>query len=152
RAEAYLAAGHYYWNSGMFCFTARDLLKAAAQTCPDVLSAAEACFASRTSAPDRVEYAAQAFLAQPDISIDYAVMERARNCAMVPAGFDWSDIGSWKAISELDEADESGNRVRGSAIVIDSRNCFVQSEGRLVAVVGVNDLVVVDTGDAVLVA
>jgi len=88
----------------------------------------------------------------PDISIDYAIMEKADRVAVVPGGFDWNDIGSWKAVSELGEADAQGNRVQGRAILVDSRDCFVQGGERLVAVVGVEGLVVVDTGDAVLVS
>ncbi len=152
-AESYVASGDYVWNSGMFCFRADALLAAAAQTCPEVLAAARLCHASEKSHASPVEFARERFLAQPDISIDYAIMERASRVAVVPAAFDWSDIGSWKAISDLDsEADADGNRVQGQAIIVESRNCYVQSDARMVAAVGVNDLVIVDTGDAVLVA
>lgn len=152
-AEAYLAAGDHLWNSGMFCFRADTLLAAAAQACPEVLAAAEACQASAMSFDSPIEYAREAFLAQPDISIDYAVMEHASHRAVVPATFDWSDIGSWKAVSELEaESDEHGNRVRGQAILIESSNCYIQSDKRMVAAVGIKDLVIVDTDDAVLVA
>jgi mannose-1-phosphate guanylyltransferase/mannose-6-phosphate isomerase len=155
KAQAYLDSGDYVWNSGMFCFRADALLAAAAQTCPDVLAAARTCYASVVSAESPVEFAREAFLAMPDISIDYAVMERAKNCAVVPATFDWSDIGSWKAVSELEasgEPDAAGNRVVGSAIIIESRNCYIQGDKRVVAAVGVDDLIIIDTGDAVLVA
>ncbi|MCQ4163938.1 mannose-1-phosphate guanylyltransferase/mannose-6-phosphate isomerase [Tahibacter harae] len=152
-AEAYLAGGDHVWNSGMFCFRADALLQAAAEACPAVHQAVLACHAAATSHESPVEYAREAFLAQPDISIDYAVMENAARRAVVPAGFDWSDIGSWKAVSELEaESDEQGNRVRGQAILIESSNCYIQSDKRMVAAVGVKDLVIVDTDDAVLVA
>ena len=152
-AEAYLAAGDYYWNSGMFCFSAKALLAAAAQTAPEVLRAAQACYAASNAGAEPLAFDRDSFLAQPDISIDYAIMERAAKRAVVPAKFDWSDIGSWKSISELDEADARGNRVRGAAILIDSDDCYVQSDAhRMVAAVGVRDLVIVDSGDAVLVA
>jgi mannose-1-phosphate guanylyltransferase/mannose-6-phosphate isomerase len=88
----------------------------------------------------------------PKISIDYAVMERADNCAVVAGEFGWSDIGTWQAMSELYESDAAGNRILGKAILVDSRDCFVQGEDRVVAAVGVDKLVIVDTGDAVLVA
>jgi mannose-1-phosphate guanylyltransferase/mannose-6-phosphate isomerase len=91
----------------------------------------------------------------PDISLDYAIMERATNRAVVPATFDWSDIGSWKAVSELEsdvQTDAAGNRIRGSAIVVESENCYIQGDKRMVAAVGVKNLLIVDTGDAVLVA
>ena len=152
-AEAYLAGGDHVWNSGMFCFRADVLLQAAATACPEVYQAVLACQAAATSHESPVEYAREAFLAQPDISIDYAVMEHAARRAVVPAGFDWSDIGSWKAVSELEaESDDQGNRVRGQAILIESSNCYIQSDKRMVAAVGVKDLVIVDTDDAVLVA
>lgn len=152
-AESYVASGDYVWNSGMFCFRADALLDVAARACPDVLKAAEACHAQAISHDSPVEFAREAFLAQPDISIDYAIMERAPKVAVVPAAFDWSDIGSWKAMSDLEtEADGDGNRVRGQAIVVESENCYIQSDARMVAAVGVRDLVIVDTGDAVLVS
>lgn len=154
RAEAYLAAGNYYWNSGMFCFAASTFLAELEAHAPDVAARARACFegAGRDGPGEAVDFDPARFAAQPDISVDYAVMEKTRRAAMVPAGFDWSDIGSWKAISDLEEADAQGNRVRGRAIVIDSQDCYIQGEGRVVAAVGVRDLVIVDTGDAVLVA
>ncbi|MEO5560966.1 MAG: mannose-1-phosphate guanylyltransferase/mannose-6-phosphate isomerase [Dokdonella sp.] len=151
-AESYVASGDYVWNSGMFCFRADALLDVAAQTCPDVLKAAEACHAHAINHESPIEFHREAFLAQPDISIDYAIMERAPKVAVVPATFDWSDIGSWKAMSDLDEADGDGNRVRGQAIVVESENCYIQSDTRMVAAVGVRDLVIVDTCDAVLVS
>ncbi len=151
-AESYVASGDYVWNSGMFCFRADALLAVAARTCPDVLKAAEACHAHAMNHESPIEFHREAFLAQPDISIDYAIMERAPKVAVVAASFDWSDIGSWKAMSDLDEADADGNRVRGQAIVVESENCYIQSDTRMVAAVGVKDLVIVDTGDAVLVS
>jgi mannose-1-phosphate guanylyltransferase/mannose-6-phosphate isomerase len=152
-AESYVASGDYVWNSGMFCFRADALIQAAEETCPDVLAAARACHESESGSISPVEFSREAFLAQPDISIDYAIMERASRVAVVPANFDWSDIGSWKAISDIDvAADEAGNRVQGQAIIVESENCYVQSAERIVATVGVKNLVIVDTGDAVLVA
>jgi len=154
-AQAYLDSGEYLWNSGMFCFRADALLAAAARYCPDVLATAEACHASARGGGSPVEFDRDAFLAMPDISLDYAVMEHAERRAVVPATFDWSDIGSWKAISELEadaQADPNGNRIRGSAIVVESENCYIQGDKRVVAAVGVRNLLIVDTGDAVLVA
>jgi len=152
-AESYVASGDYVWNSGMFCFRADALLAVAAQVCPEVLAAAQACHAGALAHESPVEYTRETFLAQPDISIDYAIMERAPRVAVVPASFDWSDIGSWKAMSDLDaDTDAQGNRVRGQAILVESENCYIQSDTRMVAAVGVKDLVIVDTGDAVLVS
>lgn len=155
RAEAYLASGEYLWNSGMFCFRADALLDAAQRFSPDVFATAQACYATASGSGSPVEFERDAFLAMPDISIDYAIMERAERRAVVPATFDWSDIGSWKAVSEIDNGvrpDASGNRIVGSAIVVESQNCYIQGDKRMVAAVGVDNLLIVDTGDAVLVA
>ena len=103
----------------------------------------------KSAAP--VEFPAELFSECPSISIDYAVMERADNTAVVASNFGWSDIGSWKAISELYESDEAGNRIRGKAVMVGSTECFVQSDERVIAAVGVDNLIIVDTGDAVLV-
>ncbi|HEX6833101.1 MAG TPA: mannose-1-phosphate guanylyltransferase/mannose-6-phosphate isomerase [Rudaea sp.] len=154
-AQKYLESGDYVWNSGMFCFRADVLLDAAQRHCPDVLASAQACYAQALSRESPIEFDKAAFLAMPDISFDYAVMERAQRRAVVPAAFDWSDIGSWKAVSEIGEgtdADANGNRVRGSAVVIESENCYVQGDRRMIAAVGVKNLVIIDTADAVLVA
>ncbi|MFI4969341.1 MAG: mannose-1-phosphate guanylyltransferase/mannose-6-phosphate isomerase [Lysobacterales bacterium] len=152
-AESYVASGDYVWNSGMFCFRADTLLAVAADVCPDVLKAAEACHAHAINHESPIEFHRETFLAQPDISIDYALMERASKVAVVPATFDWSDIGSWKAMSDLEtDTDSAGNRVRGQAIIVESENCYIQSDTRMVAAVGIKDIVIVDTGDAVLVS
>lgn len=151
-AQAYVDSGDYSWNSGMFCFAAGDLLAAMAETCPGLLAAARSCYAKVLPGAAPVEFDRDSFASMPDISIDYAVMEKASRRAVVPAAFDWNDIGSWKAISDLEAGDEMGNQTQGPVVLVDSRNCFVQSKGRLVAAVGVDDLVIVDTGDAVLVS
>jgi mannose-1-phosphate guanylyltransferase/mannose-6-phosphate isomerase len=151
-ARAYLASGEYAWNSGMFCFGAGTLLAAAAATCPDVLAAARAVHEATARGGDTLDYPKDAFLAMPDISIDYAIMERATKRAVVPARFDWSDIGSWNAISDQRGADAAGNRTVGDAVMINSRDCYVQAETRTVAAVGVSDLTIVETADAVLVS
>jgi len=151
-AKEYLACGEYQWNSGMFCFTAGTLLEALKEHSREIYDCIERCFAAMQPDTDPLEIPAELFADCPSISIDYAVMEEVRGCAVVAGDFGWSDIGSWKAIAELYEADEMGNQIRGKAILIETENCFVQSEERLVAVVGVRDLVIVDTGDAVLVA
>ena len=154
-AEKYLASGDYAWNSGMFCFRADALLETMQATCPDVLDAVRACHAGACGRSSPVEFGKDVFAALPDISIDYAVMERAARRAVVPASFDWSDIGSWKAVSEIESGnapDAAGNRVQGMAVTIDAENCYIQGGKRLVAAVGVKNLVIVETADAVLVA
>lgn len=155
-AASYIATGRFYWNSGMFCFPARTMLEMMSAHCPDVLAGAKAVMANakKTQGADRVtlEIEKDGFSQVPAISIDYAVMEKAQNVAFVPCAFDWSDIGSWNAMSELIPADTSGNRVTGEALLHDTARCFVHSEDRLVGLAGVSDLLVIDTPDALLVA
>ena len=151
-AKAYYESGDYEWNSGMFCFSAGKFLEALETHAPEVFEATMRCWDGTDQFRQPLEIPEELFAEVPSISVDYAVMEKASNCAVVGADFGWSDIGSWKAISELYESDEAGNRIQGKAVMVGSRNCFVKGEGRLVAAVGVEDLVIVDTGDAVLVA
>lgn len=155
-AQQYLDSGRFLWNSGMFCFTATSLIRELQAHAPELLELARACVAlsplQNSAGVLLQELHGESFAALPDISIDYAVMERSAQVAVVPAAFDWSDIGSWNALRQLVEPDAELNRAQGDAIFIDSRNTYVQSQGRLVATVGVDDLIVVETADAVLVA
>jgi mannose-1-phosphate guanylyltransferase/mannose-6-phosphate isomerase len=151
-AIKYLESGEYHWNSGMFCFQAGTFLESLDRYAPDVYNAATRVWEATDKTRSPIEFPAELFSECPSISIDYAVMERADNTAVVASDFGWSDIGSWKAISELYESDEGGNRIQGKAIMVGSTDCFVQSNERIVAAVGVKDLIIVDTGDAVLVA
>lgn len=156
RATDYLSKGNFYWNSGMFCFEAGTLVSAMKDTCPDILASAQACWsatlANTSSDSNMIELHSATFSDQPDISIDYALMEKAKDVALVPCDIGWSDIGSWNALSNLVNPDEEGNRSIGDAIMIDSKGTFVHSEHHLVAAVGVEDLIIVNTQDAVLVA
>jgi len=154
KAAEYLLAGNFLWNSGMFCFTARTMLAALAQHAPAVLEAARSAVESGTKAdgePKRLSLDRDAFQAAPNISIDYAVMERASDVVVLSGDFGWSDIGSWKAVAEEFERDGHGNTSSGDVILSDCTNVHVQTDDRLVAAVGLNDVVIVDTPDAVLV-
>lgn len=153
-AEKYVASGDYLWNSGMFCMRADALLEAAQDIAPELLEECERCFKASgpmASTAAMMQLDKLSLTAVRDISFDYAIMEHAKRRAVVRASFDWNDIGSWKSVSELGVPDSSGNTISGAAIMIDSQNCYVQSQGRVVAAVGVSDLVIVDSGDAVLV-
>jgi mannose-1-phosphate guanylyltransferase/mannose-6-phosphate isomerase len=154
RAAQFLAAGNFVWNSGMFCFTVPSILAALATHAPEVLAQARTAWAaSRAEANDeRVMLDAASFGACRDVSIDYAVMEKAEQVVVMPSTFGWSDIGSWKAVAEQFEPDAQGNTNMGEAMFVDAHNTHVQSEDRLVAAVGVDNLLVVDTPDALLVA
>lgn len=151
-ANAYVESGEYGWNSGMFCFSAGAYLAALDQYAPEIAACTRSCWDAMDALEQPMEIPLELFGECPSVSIDYAVMEKASNCAVVGGDFGWSDIGSWKAMSELYESDEAGNRIHGKAVLVESTNCFVRGEDRLVAVVGVENLVVIDTGDAVLVA
>jgi mannose-1-phosphate guanylyltransferase len=152
-AQRFLLDGTHAWNAGIFCFTPRTLLDALDAHAPDVLAAARAAWQARTTnGAAAIEFDATSFARMPDISLDYAVMEKARNTAVVEAAFDWSDVGSWKALSDLVPADGDGNRGSGQHVSIATRGTYVHAGDRVVATVGVDDLVIVDTADAVLVA
>jgi len=155
-ARQYLATGRYLWNSGMFCFKAGVVLSELATHAPQLYQAVLACWNATSERCDvnagMVDINPAAFAHVPDISIDYALMERSGNVVVVPGDFDWSDIGSWNAVSDLVRPDEAGNRVVGEAILVDTENTYIQSEDRLIAAVGLEHLIVVDTPDALLVA
>ena len=152
KAEEYLASGRYYWNSGMFCFRVGEFLSELARCAPELSEAVVAAWQATKRTEQPVAIDAEAFARIADISVDYAVMEKAERVAVVPGRFDWSDIGSWQALGDLVPADAAGNRVQGEAVLVDTKDCFVRSEDRLVAALGVHDLLVVDTPDALLVA
>ena len=157
RAEQYLAEGRYYWNSGMFCFTAGVMAKNMETHSSDVWATSEAAFAEANEDAGVTRFEEDSFIAQPDISIDYAVMEKAERIAMVPAGFGWSDVGSWDAVAGAHDADANGN----SAVVVDNvyfveaRNTHIESvihTEKAIAAIGVENVVIIDTPDALLVA
>jgi mannose-1-phosphate guanylyltransferase len=156
KAKEYLASGRFLWNAGMFCFTAGSMLQQMEQCCPQILAAARACIEQSRPAEGKgftqLELDPDTFGNVPDDSIDYAVMEKSDQVAVVPCNIGWSDIGSWTALGDLAEPDANGNRVQGDALLHSTRNCTIQSNGRLIGTVGVENLIIIDTPDAVLVA
>jgi mannose-1-phosphate guanylyltransferase/mannose-6-phosphate isomerase len=152
-AAGYIAQGNYCWNSGIFCFKASAILAALALHAPALLQAARAVWKDMQEDGDRIELPA-AFAELENISIDYAVMEKARNIAVIPGDFGWSDIGSWNAVSDAlaADADADGNTASGACVLMDSRNTHVESGGRTVVALGLDNLLVIDTPDALLVA
>ncbi|MDB2536643.1 mannose-1-phosphate guanylyltransferase/mannose-6-phosphate isomerase [Alphaproteobacteria bacterium] len=156
-AEQYLAAGRYYWNSGMFCFTAGVMAENMAAHAGYVWAASEAAFAKAGAEAGVTRFEEESFIAQPDISIDYAVMEKAEKIAMVPAGFGWSDVGSWDAVAGAHEADANGNSAVGvdNIYFVEARNTHIESVShteKAIAAIGVDNVVIIDTPDALLVA
>ena len=151
-AAGYLETGEYFWNSGIFVLNARVFLEELAVHEPAVLDAARAALAGAETDLGFLRLEKSSFAQAPNISVDYAVMEKTSEAAMLPIDVGWNDVGSWAALWEISERDNNGNVVRGDAILEDSRNCYVHSQKALVSTIGVDDLVIVDTPDAILVA
>lgn len=151
RANEYYESGNYFWNSGMFVWKARVLLQEIEEYMPAMYASLMAIQES-IGTPKEREVLNEQFSAMESISIDFGVLEHARNCAVIPAEpFGWSDVGSWDVWAEYYKADKNNNLVEGDALLLDSRDCIVRSQGRLIAVLGLDDLVVIDSGDALLV-
>ncbi|MGY1410945.1 MULTISPECIES: mannose-1-phosphate guanylyltransferase/mannose-6-phosphate isomerase [unclassified Luteimonas] len=150
-AEAYVQAGGYFWNSGMFLFRASRYLAELERFRPDMLTAVRQAFDAATRDGNFIRLDREAFAACPSDSIDYAVMEKTADARVLPVDFGWNDVGSWSALWDVSEHDGAGNAHHGDVIAVDSRNSYAYAR-RLVALVGVDDLVVVETDDAVLVA
>ena len=155
-AQGFVADGRHLWNAGLFCFTAGAILAAFEAHRPDILEAVQEAWiaSSRRQVQGALvaEPDAPAYARVPEASLDYAIMEKAAGVAAVRARFDWTDIGSWQAVHEAMPHDAEGNAVSGEAVLIDVKGSFVHSDGRVVAAVGLADVVVVDTPDALLVA
>lgn len=151
-AEAYVRDGGYYWNSGMFLFRASAFLSELKRFQPEILDACGQAIGAIEQDMDFVRIDADKFRASPAISIDYAVMEKTGAAALVPLDAGWNDIGSWSALWDVQERDDAGNALTGDVLALDSKDILVRAESRLVATVGVEDLVIVETKDAVLVA
>ena len=150
-AETIIGGGHAFWNSGMFLFSASVFLEELARFEPAVFSAARAAVDRVSRDLDFCRLERELFERAPSVSIDNAVMERTERAAVVPAAFGWSDVGSWSALWDLGPQDGEGNLLVGDVLAVDTRNSYVRSHDRLVATVGVENVVVVETGDAVLV-
>src|SRR5690606_10359783 len=151
KAREYMAHGAY-WNSGMFLFRASRYLEELRRFRPDIAQAVNLAVDEAAPDLDFVRLDPQAFSGCPSQSVDYAVMERTEDAAVVAARFEWNDVGSWRSLWTLGEKDAAGNSQLGDVILEDASGCYVRAESRLVAALGVENLVIVETGDAVLVA
>jgi mannose-1-phosphate guanylyltransferase/mannose-6-phosphate isomerase len=151
-AREMIATGRVYWNSGMFAFGARRVLEELGRFRPDILEAARKAMAAASDDLGFLRLGKEAFLACPAEAIDRAVMERTAQAAVIPADFGWSDVGSWGALWDLAEKDAQGNAARGDVQLQDTRGSLVFGDRRLIATLGVEDLIIVDTDDALLVA
>jgi mannose-1-phosphate guanylyltransferase / mannose-6-phosphate isomerase len=156
KAKEFLAAGNFCWNAGMFCFRAGTLIDEMDKHAPELLAAVRASIAAATISASKgyrqLELDAEAFSKADNVSIDYALMEKSSKIAVVECDVGWNDVGSWNAVAMLRDADEGGNRVVGAATLHDTKDCYLHSGNRMIATVGVSDLIIVDTPDAVLVA
>ncbi|TPL98067.1 mannose-1-phosphate guanylyltransferase/mannose-6-phosphate isomerase [Mesorhizobium sp. B2-3-11] len=151
-ANDYLKAGNFYWNTGIFLFRAGAMRDAFEAFQPDIWHAAEAAYKAATSDLSGLYMPLELYAAIPSNSIDYAIMERAKDIAMVPAGFRWNDLGSWQSLLDVGPADGRGNVVVGDVVAIDCENSYIRSDGRLLSAIGMKDVAIVSTADATFVA
>ncbi|MGH7039204.1 MAG: mannose-1-phosphate guanylyltransferase/mannose-6-phosphate isomerase [Stellaceae bacterium] len=152
RARQFVAAGEYFWNSSLFLFPARLYLDEVQRLRPEIVTQCRRAYAEARRESDFIRLDKTAFAACPADSIDYAVMEKTAHAAVVPVAMGWSDVGSWDSLWNLSGKDASGNVLAGNVVAEAASNCYLRSEAGLVAAIGVADLVVVATGDAVMVA
>ena len=151
-AARYLSTGDYYWNSGIFVLHAGTFLKELATFEPRVLAAATAALDQAKPDLGFLRLDAKSFAESPSISVDYAVMEKTSVAAMLPIDVGWDDVGSWSSLWDIAQKDAAGNYVKGDVVLVDTARCYVHSEKALVSTIGVEDLVIVETPDALLVA
>jgi mannose-1-phosphate guanylyltransferase/mannose-6-phosphate isomerase len=151
-AEGYIATGEYYWNSGMFLFRASTYLRELESHAPEMLTACRNAWATKESDLNFTRLDAEVFAKCPSDSIDYAVMEKTDRAVVLPLDAGWSDVGSWSALFDVGSRDAEGNVCHGDVVAVDTRDTYIHAGSRLVATVGLEDVVVVETADAVLVA
>jgi mannose-1-phosphate guanylyltransferase / mannose-6-phosphate isomerase len=151
-AKRYLQSGDYFWNSGMFAFTAGSFLKEMEKFNPQMLSVCKQALIAAKVDMDFTRLDKATFSNCPSDSIDYAIMEKTDKAVVIPLDADWNDVGSWSALWDVTEKDEYGNAISGDVLTLDTTNSFIFSENKLVAVIGVQDLIVIETKDAVMIA
>lgn len=152
RARSYVASREYFWNSGMFMFRASTFLEELRNHSPEILEACRQAYGRAARDHDFLRPEEHSFLSCPNVSIDYAVMEKTRRAAVIPLEATWSDVGSWLSLHEVSKKDENGNVVAGDVMLKDTRNCYVHSESRLVSALGIENAIIVETKDAVLIS
>lgn len=156
KAREYCDSGRFLWNSGMFCFSAGTILQEMERYSPEILLAVKTCFEQSRLSSDidfsQLELEEKSFRDVPEDSIDYAIIEKSDRVAVVPCSIGWSDIGSWSALGELAEPDAQGNRIEGEVSIHDVTNCYISGNERLIGAVGIENLIIIDTPDALLVA
>ena len=150
-AESYIASGEYYWNSGMFMFRAKKYLEELEKFRPDILDACKAAIQGCKESDEFIKVDRDLFIACPDESVDYAVLEKTTDAVVVGLDADWSDVGSWSALWEVSPKDDKGNVLTGDTFLHNANNYYINTDEKLIAAIGVDDLVIINTKDAVLV-
>ena len=151
-AEKFLQEGNYYWNSGMFVWRASAILAEIQQYLPTVYSVVQTIIAESRAAGSFQQAVEKHFAAMPSISIDYGVLEKSSRVSLIPCEIGWNDVGSWQAVHEISAQDKNGNALQGNVVAVDCKNSLIRAEKRLVAAIGIEDICVIETADAVLVA
>src|SRR5690606_19873281 len=149
---AFVESGDYFWNSGMFLFRASRFLDELKKHDPDIYDTCLLTLERSSREGDEVQIDPATFACCPDNSIDYAVMEKTAQACVIPLSAGWSDVGCWSSIWDVHEKDAHGNVIKGDVMVEDSRNCLVHGNGKLVTILGLDDIVVVETKDAMMIA
>ena len=152
KAKAYVEAGNFFWNTGIFLFRASAMRDAFKEFQPEIWDASETAYNAAAREVSGLYMPLEHYAAIPSISIDYAIMEHARHIAMVPATFRWNDLGSWQSLLDVSPSDKDGNVVVGDVVAIDCENSYLRSEGRLLSAIGLKDVAIVSTPDATFVA
>lgn len=150
-AESFLKDGNYYWNSGMFVWRASVILAEIQQHLPEVYQVIQSILAESRAGVNFQQAVEKHFSQMPSISIDYGVLEKSNRVTLIPCDIGWNDVGSWQAVHEISKKDENGNALQGNVIVVGCKNSLIRSEKRLVAAIGVEDICVIETADAVLI-
>jgi len=149
-AVKYVDSGSYYWNSGMFVWKLSTIRRSIQELMPDLHDVLET-MKSAFETDNRQQVIKEEFYKMPDQSIDYGIMEKSENILMIPCMFEWDDVGSWTALDRIHERDEDGNIIKGNILSLDTKRCIIESNGKLIATLGIEDLIIVDTEDVTLI-
>jgi mannose-1-phosphate guanylyltransferase/mannose-6-phosphate isomerase len=151
-SHSYLSQGNYLWNSGMFMFKAKALVEQLSVTSPDIVKAVSSAIKKATKDLDFIRLEEQSFSLSPDNSIDYALLEKSDNVFVVPLDAGWSDLGSWSSLHDIGNKDQNNNVISGDVIALESSNSYIKSDHHMVVVIGVDNMIIVDTPDATLIS
>jgi len=151
-AKNYILDPNYYWNSGMFVFEPKFFINELSIYSKDIVVAIKSSYNKSNKDLDFIRLEKESFESSPNLSIDYALMEKSKNVIMVPLKAEWSDVGTWKALSEIEKKDPNGNTMKGDVVSIETKNTYINAQHKLITTIGLKDLVIVDTPDATLIA